>query len=665
MAVELDGKQKAMIASVNLVPGANTNFGAVIETSRAKVDDPTSFQSMVVEDANHYDDTWRWKPVNVLAFFKDYLNKKLSKKQIELALALCGEDPFDLMPPVQEATAIWGMRSGKNYLTEGIFIFKAYQLECLIDPHGYFGLTPDRTIDLINLTVVNENQARAVFFHNASNTLRNCRDPETGLNWFKSKLGMDIRPGKDIKKKEMDLPRNIRLCSFNTEADAFQGFNVYFWVADEVSRANTKVRYDKAKAQFQTVIANNKATFKEYASGVLITYPDNDTIDYGWERYKLNLKKLEENPEARIWADCSPTYEVRDDLTEADVRIMIEEIGEEFGEVAYLCKVRKPEQGFFKIHPERIGEMFDENLEPAVQYGYGITERRIKEDGKVVKISRYTSIHFTEVKADRLEKVDPYDTGLRMRHANDLTRHFQILTGENRDIEMKIFLDQNRNDMRGDYNSKGEFMGEGKGNYEKLLGDNKIRFLSGDPGLTGDAYVLAGGYCQRVDQENSVLAESAAKNKIFSMPVIDIIIRIKPQKGSDGKKIPVDFINVQNIISTLKVIYPNLKKVSFDHWQSELQKQELEAQGLQTDINFFSNKVQYRLYVNLRRIIYSGLMRCIKNDLLKKELEQALDINGNKIDHPPQGSKDIGDALAMVTKLIVDTDLDASGFDMI
>jgi len=650
--------EDSLIESVLIKPVIPTHFGSIAHPQASSGRNINVVDQAYMEEEKTFDDIWRYEPVDVLYFFRKFLNKKLSDRQRKAGLAICGEDPFSLIPPKQEADLIWGMRSGKNYLSEGIYVYKTYQLKCLIDPHGYFGLTPDRTIDLINVSVVNERQARQVFFKNACNTLKHCIDPDTGLNWFQSRLGMDIRDGKDIKTKEMDIPGNIRLCSFNTEADAFQGFNVYFWVGDEISRANTKPRYEKAKAQLKTVIANCKATFKKYGSGMLITYPDNDTIDYGWERYKTNIN----NP--NVYTDLARTVEVRDDLTQEDLQQIFDD-DPEFADVAYNCNVKSPETGFFAAHPERIKEIMDKELKPFAEYKRGITERVIKQDNKVVAVRKYTAISFTEMISDRLIKVNPLDESIKIKTVDDLNEHFRIMCipDQMKRLEELKAMKLRSTITEGSYNAKGEFVGRGRGTHEKLIGDNRIRFVACDPGLSGDTYALVCGYCERIDIQNKTLAEAAARFKVLSMPVIDLIVEFLPIKDKSGMKIPVDFVNVQNVVSTLNMVFPNMRKIKYDHWQSELAKQQLESEGVDADVKFFSNKVQYQLYVHLRRVVYSGLFRCMDYPKLETELRQLLDINHNKVDHPPGGSKDVADATAMVVKMITDTDLDAHGFD--
>jgi len=647
-----------LIQSVLIKPVMSTHFGSIANPQVATGRRINIVDQAYMEEEKTFDDIWRFEPVDVLWFFKNFLSKKLSERQIKAALSVCSEDPFDLKPPMQEADLIWGMRSGKNYLSEGIYIYKVYQLKCLIDPHGFFGLTADRTIDLINVSVVNERQATKVFFKNACNTLKHCIDPDTGLNWFQAKCGMDIRDGKDIKTKEMEIPGNIRMCSFNTEADAFQGFNVYFWVGDEISRANTKVRYEKAKKQLKTVIANCLATFKRYGSGMLITYPDNDTIDYGWERYQSNLKRDD------VYTDLARTVEVRDDLEEEDLKQIFED-DPEFADVAYNCNVKSPETGFFYAHPERIEETMDEELKPFAQYSRGITTREIKQDGVVMAVRKYTAIHFTDMITERLIKVNPLDEQLKIKTVDDLNEHFRIMCISNdmQRLEELKAMKLRSTLTEGSYNIKGEFVGKGRGTHEKFVGDNRIRFVGCDPGLSGDTYALVCGYCERISLENKVLAEAAARFKVMSMPVIDLIIEFKPIKDKAGLKIPVDFVNVQNVVSVLNMIFPGMRKINYDHWQSELAKQQLESEGVQAEVKFFGAKLQYQLYVHLRRVIYSGLFRCIQHPKLKTELRQLLDINHNKVDHPPGGSKDIADALSMVVKMITDTDFEAHGFD--
>lgn len=62
-----------------------------------------------------------------------------------------------------EGVALWGIGSGKSFLTSTIGIWFAHYLLCFKNPHKYFGLTNDKPIAIVNMGV-NAHQAQNVIF---------------------------------------------------------------------------------------------------------------------------------------------------------------------------------------------------------------------------------------------------------------------------------------------------------------------------------------------------------------------------------------------------------------------------------------------------------------------------------------------------------------------
>lgn len=91
-----------------------------------------------------------------------------------------------------EGVAQWGKGGGKDTCAMIIVARVVYLLGCLADPIGYFGLTPQSSIDIINVAV-NAGQANNVFFGPLRRMLR--RSP-----WFVEKLTFSD------KESELNFP---------------------------------------------------------------------------------------------------------------------------------------------------------------------------------------------------------------------------------------------------------------------------------------------------------------------------------------------------------------------------------------------------------------------------------------------------------------------------
>jgi hypothetical protein len=96
----------------------------------------------------------------------------------------------------------WGMSAGKNFTSEIMVTYTMYRLLLLVNLHRYFGLDSTSTIDILNISFVNERQAAEIFFDRLKQTIRATFDPDTGRNWFEQH-GVDLRDrGIGYIKKE-------------------------------------------------------------------------------------------------------------------------------------------------------------------------------------------------------------------------------------------------------------------------------------------------------------------------------------------------------------------------------------------------------------------------------------------------------------------------------
>lgn len=189
-------------------------------------------------------------------------------------------------------------------------------------------------------------------------------------------------------------------------------------------------------------------------------------------------------------------------------------------------------------------------------------------------------------------------------------------------------------------------MGDGNENRYTALGLDVIKkdfknqyFIHCDPGLMSDSFVLAMGHTAEGEEKEVKVNEEVI---ILPKVQIDLILVWKPQ---DNK--PVDILNVKDAIILLSTKF-NIKKVTFDKWNSATTIQELIANGIEAEDMSFSRGQQVEMYRNLRALVYNNLIKWPTNEVLCEELAKLQLINGNKVDHPPEGSKDIADAICGV-----------------
>lgn len=162
-------------------------------------------------------------------------------------------------------------------------------------------------------------------------------------------------------------------------------------------------------------------------------------------------------------------------------------------------------------------------------------------------------------------------------------------------------------------------------------------FIHGDPGLKSDSFVLAMGHVIQGGEK-----EIKKDEELVLLPEvqIDLILIWEPKD-----KKPVDVLNVKDVIIMLSTCF-NIKSVTFDRWNSATTIQELIKNGIKAEDMTFSRGQQLSMYRNLRTLVYNNLIKWPTNPGLCEELAKLQLINGVKVDHPVDGSKDIADAVA-------------------
>jgi hypothetical protein len=128
------------------------------------------------------------------------------------------------------------------------------------------------------------------------------------------------------------------------------------------------------------------------------------------------------------------------------------------------------------------------------------------------------------------------------------------------------------------------------------------------------------------------------------MPIVrfDFQLRVKPPKGGE-----ILYHKIRTLIYTLREAGLNIRWVSLDSYQSTDMMQILRQNNFITgELSMDTSTLPYEM---LKSGCYDHRIQAPTHDLCEKELIQLeRDPKKDKVDHPPQGSKDVADSMAGV-----------------
>lgn len=163
-------------------------------------------------------------------------------------------------------------------------------------------------------------------------------------------------------------------------------------------------------------------------------------------------------------------------------------------------------------------------------------------------------------------------------------------------------------------------------------------YIHCDPGLKKDAFTLA--LCHTTEDYRTIETAKGEREQLQRV-VVDFVISWDPRYPR-----VVDYLNVRAVLKQLVQFY-DVKRVTFDRWNSVEGIQELVAMGVDADDMSFSNAEQLAMYRYLRLAFYNDMITLAPGDE-KTQLElKFVRQKGNEIVHDLYG-KDRADAVAAV-----------------
>jgi hypothetical protein len=160
-------------------------------------------------------------------------------------------------------------------------------------------------------------------------------------------------------------------------------------------------------------------------------------------------------------------------------------------------------------------------------------------------------------------------------------------------------------------------------------GDREDHFIHVDLAKNKDACGFAMGRLDGFDDKN--------QPKVF----IDLLMQIKADQNEE-----IQFARIRDLIYSLAGRRFNIKKVSFDGWQSVDMIQILKTNGI--DAETLSVDKNTQAYDTMKAMLHTQRFDCYFHPVLQKEYRMLELIKAKKVDHPPGGSKDVSDAVAGV-----------------
>jgi len=163
--------------------------------------------------------------------------------------------------------------------------------------------------------------------------------------------------------------------------------------------------------------------------------------------------------------------------------------------------------------------------------------------------------------------------------------------------------------------------------------DENGRFKTGFKGIPGMQYFGHGDPSLKNDAFGFGIA-----HKENDTIIADLLWRFKPEKGKE-----IDVNQLSAFIEEVLNRFPGFKLFSSDSWAAASIQQMLKKRGVEYE-NLFVLKPQHdilkeQIYLG-KVIVHSGI------EILRDELKGLQLLNGRRVDHPSDGSKDVADTLA-------------------
>ena len=235
---------------------------SVLKKKNSKLD-PFKELAIGLSRGKQNETVWEEKPVTVETFVtsREYLNLKWNGR------TGCRPKILDIInrvsdDKVREAMLLLGKGSGKDFACSIMQLYGIYKCLCMIDPQAYYGLAPGSPIYFINVAR-NEGQAKNVFFKQFVGMLNNCP-------WFQNKH-------EEPTGQVVVFDKGVTALSGNSQGFSWLGYNTLQWIGDELAffleNDNDENSESKAEECWEAAYGSCQTRFGDHYKMIGITTP--------------------------------------------------------------------------------------------------------------------------------------------------------------------------------------------------------------------------------------------------------------------------------------------------------------------------------------------------------------------------------------------------------
>ena len=546
---------------------------------------------------------------------RGYVRPKVLEKLWELFHGEAAEDNL-------EVVLGGGIGWGKSYFAEMSLGYMLYKLSCWYSPQVEYGLAPGSSIYFV-MQSIKEDLARKVLFGQFSHRLRRS---EYFSKFFPYDAGV---------LSELRFPNNIGVLPLSSSDTSALGLNVFGGVLDELnfmsrvtrpssSRYTGEQEYDQAAKLYSTVVRRMKSRFnvRGRVPGKLLlissaNYPG-DFID----------RKIREAEEERSRVGRSNIFVVRMAQWESLPR-------DRLSDEMFLVEVGDETRG------SRIIDRREDAADPESVIEVPVDYRNDFATDLEASIRDLAGIPIGGISAF-IKKREAIERGAAL--------HDQLFDGRQLFARPSIDITQ----FSGRLHSLVDEL------YLEQLSGQPLKFCASvDLALSGDSAGLAVGHFAGLksvgrstnwDEEKRCYVETPAGEA--PMVVIDGLLEIVPPAVDE-----IDISLVGDLLELLNSRLP-LEIVTADSFQSAALLQRMRKLR-----NMLGRRIRAgMLSVDASPAPYSVVKQALRDERLvypnfskvKRELRELIrDPKTGRIDHPVEGSKDIADAMAAASYVIV------------
>jgi hypothetical protein len=569
---------------------------------------------------NPEDPTWIEIPIPFPQFVTDAYHMGQAAltpvQQYDIEKVL-GSDPLKIFSggsSVNLGVLLWGKGSGKDWVCSMIQCYIIYVLMCMRDPAGYFRLARGFWLDCINISISKDHGEQIYYEY--------FKDKITHWPWLWNRYSVYegnkllIAEGNKKGKTRVDIidgmiefhDKKIRAVTKGSDANLSEGFSPIFFVCDEFAAFKDHTETMNGDKILKTLKSSATSRFGFNFKGFLISWPraKNDCMMRQYD--KAIKQKKDDETGANMYGSRHTTWEVRPEGS--------------FGKRGYFeFKGMKIPMEFwqdFQDDPEDASSKYL-CMPPEVEDAFFKFQDRILECIRLRKPPLFTT-----------------QSTIIERHVKDINTDKPVLRKYIGQVFETVF--------------------------DRSLATRKIpRVIHVDCGLVKDnaAMVVAHGEDIQIQEYDEETGKMVPTHKI--KVVVDAIIIWQPNKSEN---LQVSINNIETLIIDVAKIY-KIVKVSYDQWNSQSSLETLQGLNIAAEMHTINDHD----YGELKTMIYNNAVELLPNsymgpdqelhpyqegEMLLQELLQLRLLNGKRVDHPKEGSKDIADCLAGVNRLLND-----------